>query len=315
MAGPTPSSGWPGRGRPGRVGLTALILVGVLAACGTVPPSPTAGTSPSAVELARLVADGVVFEYPAAWRRLDVSGHTSFSDIVAALAGGSAPPCPAPCDLAALRLEPGSLLFLVSRFDGLPLDGGELIPHPNTSVAGLPAEVERATGGRNGADATLTWRFPVPRSVRSWYELVVRLRGPGEDELEAEARAVVRSARADPPLVPLPTDRATLGRIVGLALDRLAADSTAFLCFPRDLGERTDVVGQDVWGTDLDRPLWVRCAVDGVEPTVVGLWQLRLSLRRADGSPGSGIEELTIWVDSDGAVVLVLVKDGLDLRG
>jgi len=69
-----------------------------------VPPGPTVRPSPSAVEGARFVADGIVFEYPTTWQRLDVRGHTSLSDTVVAFIGGSAPPCRAPCDLDALSL-------------------------------------------------------------------------------------------------------------------------------------------------------------------------------------------------------------------
>jgi len=319
MAWPTRSFGWPGRERARAVGLAAIVvgaalIVGaVLAGCQMVPPGPTVRPSPSAVERARFVADGIAFEYPTTWQRLDVRGHTSLSDTVVAFIGGSAPPCRAPCDLDALQLAPGSLLFLVTRYASpVPRDATDLIKHPSTTVAGLPAEVEVTVGGRNGADATLTWRFPVPRSVGSWYELAVRVRGPGQDALEAEATAVVGSARADPPLAPLPTDRQARTRILELALDRLAERSTAFRCFPRDVGYRTDVVRQDVWGTALDRPAVVSCAIESVEPTVVGLWKLRLSLRSADGSSGAGMEQLTVWVDAAGAIASMLVEGDID---
>lgn len=257
-----------------------------------------------------------MFEYPTTWQRLSVGGHTTFSDTILALAGGSVPPCRPACDLDALQLGPGSVLFVVTRYSSpVPRDSSDLIENPTTTVAGLPAEVEATVGGRNGADATLTWRFPAPRSVGSWYEFTVRVRGPGEEALEAEAAAVVRSARPDPPLTPLPTDREALTRIVGLAFDRLAAHSTAFRCFPREVGRRTDVVTQDVWGTNLKRPVAVTCAVEGIEPTVVGLLKLRLSLRPADGRSGASVERISVWVDPEGAIVSMLVEGDVGLGG
>ncbi len=316
MAGPTCSFGWPGRGRRARVGLRALLVGAILAGCQAVLPSPTPPLRSPALELARFVADGLVFDYPTTWRRLDVRGHTSFSDTVVALVGGSVPPCRTACDLDALQLAPGSVLFVVTRYSSpVPRDSSDLIANPTTTVAGLPSEVEATVGGRNGADATLRWRFPAPRSVGSWYEFVVRVRGPGQEAREAEAAAVVRSTRPDPPLAPLPTDREALTRILGLALDHLGAHSTAFRCFPRAVGRRTDVVTQDIWGTDLDRPVAVTCAVERIEPTVVGLLKLRLSLQRADGRPEASVERLSVWVDPDGAIVSMLVEDGIDLGG
>lgn len=277
---------------------------------------PTAQLRSSAVELVRFAADGLVFEYPTTWQRLSVRGHTSFSDTVVTLVGGSAPPCRTACALDALQLAPASVLFVVTRYSSpVPRDSSELIESPTTTVAGLPAEVEASVGGRNGADATLTWRFPAPRSVGSWYEFTVRVRGPGQEALEAEAAAVVRSARADPPLTPLPTDREALARITGLALDRLAAHSTAFGCFPRDVGRRTDVVTQDMRGTELDRPAVVTCGIESVEPTVVGLWKLRLSLRLADGGSVAGVEQATVWVDQDGSILSTVVQGDVGLAG
>ena len=143
------------RDRWGRHVAAILVLGLAIAGCGpsTATPSPTAAPS----GLARFAEQGLVFEYPAAWRVFHYQKLSSFSSVIAYLATvGVADPCArtassVSCGLS-YHLDPGTIVVTVSNaafptFNILDVPPGAF----PVDVGGLPGYVTQ-TGrhGRNG---------------------------------------------------------------------------------------------------------------------------------------------------------------------
>lgn len=288
--------------------LPILAAVALAACVGSPAPSSIVGSSPPP-GLATFHKNGLVFEYPAAWRVFHYSEVSSFSNLIAYLATVDVPD---PCTTSAnetscgstYRLDPDSLVVTVRNngnptFDilqGRPSDAQAM------TVGGLPAYVEPESAQvlGIGADVGVVWTLSMPGSVDNFYTISADIRGPDTARLRDEVDALVASIRYDPPVVPLSTNGGAAALAASKALATMAEDSAVWNCFPPGEGTRQLLITALVMGPDLSRPQLATCTTT-IEATPLQLWRMTLTLRLPHPDPqgGSG-QTIILWVDADG---------------
>ncbi len=292
-----------------RQSILPILAAVALAACVTSPSPTSLIDTPTPAGLATFHENGLVFEYPAAWRVFHYSEVSSFSNLVAYLATVDVPdPCTRSANETSCsnrwRLDPDSLVVSV-RSNGHPtfdiMQGRPPGAQPMT-VGGLPAylEPESAADLGLGADVGFIWTISMPGSVDNFYTISADIRGPDVARLRGEVDALVASLRYDPAVVPLSTVGGAAALAASKALATMARDSPVWNCFPPGEGTRQLVITALVMGPDLARPQLATCTTT-IEATPLQLWRMTLTLRLPHPDPqgGSG-QTIILWVDADG---------------
>ena len=286
-----------------------LALALPLAACGD--PSGTPAASAPSAAAGHFEGDGLVVDFPPAWRLYQYDMITMRGSVIAWLSMVDIPdPCatssplgdqgPANCRVA-YQLDPGTVVVSVGTGS---FPGGNILDVPAAAdpvtVGGLPGFIEE-TGPvpETGADRSLVWTLAMPGSIDNWYTVRAEFRGPDEAPLEAQVRAMVAGLRYDPSVVPLPSGATAAQEAAAGALARLRERGAAWACFP-DTGSRTMVLRETVNGP-LAGPQVAACSTM-IEATPLQLWRLHLVLRLSGRTPSDGFgNDITIFVGADGS--------------
>lgn len=292
--------------------IAALVLLTVSGACSS--PGPTGEASDH--ETTRELTFGhLVLAYPASWRLTEPDFVTSFSSIDAYLSTIPVPdPChPIPngmeCSGSAYQLAPGSLVVTVGS-EYMHGPGEEVLP---LTIAGMPAAFERVDPPPNTlASARLQWRIATGPSA--WHVITADVRGPGTDRMIEQVTRMIDSLRFEPAVQPLPVDpderAAAAERILVLTLNRLAADSAAYRCFPRVPGRAIpSILSQLPMGPVLTEAVPVICS-SRVDATRYQMWKVTLTIQFSDPNNGDGPIVTEQWVASDGALGQLTQRSG-----
>ena len=286
-----------------KCGLLAGVALVMAACAGPTPPSDTSSG------LATFHEDGLVFDYPAAWRPFRYEMVSSFSNLIVYLATVDVPdPCTRTANSIAcdqtFRLAPNSIVVSVSGrgFPGFNILDG---PPPGATaliVGGLPAYVTQLAPANMapGADTTVQWTIARPGSVDNSYEIRADIKGPDVADQVHQVEALVSSLRFDPPVVPLETTEAAAERAATQALATMTATDPAWACFPGKPGARQMRVTSFPQGPVLAEPQVATCSTR-IDPTRLQLWRLTLTERlpKADPEAGQALQ-IVLWVSPDG---------------
>jgi hypothetical protein len=276
----------------------------VLGACaGPTPPSDTSSG------LATFHEDGLVFDYPAAWRPFRYEMVSSFSNLIVYLGTVDVPdPCTRTANSIAcgqsFRLAPNSIVVAVTGrgFPGFNILDG---PPPGATAlvaGGLPAYVTQLAPANMapGADTSVQWTIAKPGSVDNSYEIRADIKGPDVADQLRQVEALVSSLRFDPPVVPLEATDAAAERAATRALATMTASDPAWACFPAKPGARQVRVTSFPQGPVLAEPQVATCSTR-IEPTRLQLWRLTLTERLAKADPEAGQDlQIVLWVSPDG---------------
>jgi hypothetical protein len=282
-----------------------VALLALLAACaGPSPPSAPAGNG-----TAHFKQDGLVFDYPAAWRPFRYQVVSSFSNLIVYLATVDVPdPCTRTANSIACgqsyRLVPNSIVVAISggAFPGFNILDG---PPPGATalvVGGLPAYVERlAPADRaTGADVSARWMIASPGSVDSYLSIQADVKGPDVADQLHQVDALVASLKFDPPLVQLEATDAAAEQAATKALAVMAKTDPSYACFPGKPGIRQMLVTALVSGPALAKPQVATCSTR-IEATRLQLWRLTLIERLPEADPnGDSALRFVLWVSPDG---------------
>ncbi len=308
------------------------LLVALLAAVGPLgcvspaesvaPSRATPATVPAsqAAALAHFEADGLAFDYPAAWRLSPSGLNEHYVTVLGFLGTGSASAAckqmtPGPSDTfisgatcqTNVKLDPGQVVVELLRSDGPPRPG-PIDPEDHAflgdgdrfvTVGGLPAIAGQDAGHPWGSDQALTWTLSVPAELISRYQISAYIKDPGVEEMQAQVEALVASIAYDPPVPVLnPADGP---RTLGVGLAQAKASDPSFACFPTvPNATATATVTELPMYSTLRKPLPVTCMVI-IEPEQIGLWKVTLTeswAAAADRSAGS--LATTMWLAADG---------------
>jgi hypothetical protein len=303
--------------------------VGLLASCGagSAPiPATTASAGASAVSaetsaspalsptgLRTFDEEGLVFEYPAAWREFH---HPFFSTMSNSIADLATVDVPEPCATSAVsggtqvdcadrfHLAPDSLVVHVMGGGNPAFDILRNRPAAATplSVGGLPAYLEETApvDPTVGADVSLRWTLSRPGSVDNFYTITALIRGPNTGPIEDQLRALIASSRYDPPVVPLPQASGAPEAALAKALGILAKDAPAWRCFPAHVGAaRADISGFPS-GPTFPVPHRATCTT-AIEPTVLQLWRATFTIQLAEADPVADSRwVIQAWLQPDG---------------
>jgi len=277
-------------------------------------PSTTANTTSDDPGL-RFDAGGFSFAYPETWTVYRTGIGFSMGSSIAILGTADLSGCStdsATVDLNcayATKLDPGDVLLFVGT--GASPGGSILDEAPPGGFEeffdGMPAVV--ATSGAlevTGQDEGRTWTIGMPGVLNNWYLFHASMRGPSLDELREQVDAVVHSVRFDHPAPALPTDPDAIAAALRRGIDALDRDaresyhSRMYACFPREPRASARATIEDGPGGPLAGPLDVTCSV-AIGPTVVGLWQVTLSVAWEAG-PGyaAATYEQLVYLDAHG---------------
>jgi hypothetical protein len=267
-------------------------LVGAGKTVSTPQPSltaiPTAGSTPGpSGPVATFQGGGIIFSFPSTWQVHQGGGRSTMGSSIAVVGTADLGACGAgPLDINcaySASLDPGEVLVFV----GTGASPGESIEEPPGGfvefVDGMPAVV--TTLGpipQNHQDEGRAWQIGMPGVVDNWYVVTGSYRGPGVDALRDQVDALVRSIQFDNPAPPLPTDAASIDKLVATAVDALDRDaresyhSTYYACFPRHVGSSEPTVIEDGPGGPLVGPIRVTCAVS-MKAEAVGLFAMTLA--------------------------------------
>jgi hypothetical protein len=311
-----------------RIGLW-VCAIGLLASC-TSGPAPTpatsasAGASASSVEPSAAPAltpsglrafdeEGLVFDYPAAWREFH---HPFFSTMSNSIADLATVDVPEPCATSAVSggtqvecsdrfvLTPDSLVVHVigggnPAFDILRTRPADATP---LTVGGLPAYLDETAPVDTavGADVSLTWTLSRPGSVDNFYTITALIRGPNTGPMEDQLRALIASLRYDPPVVPLSHASGASEAALANALGILAKDSPTWRCFPAHGGaDQADISGFPS-GPTFPMPHRATCTT-AIEPTALQLWRATFTIQLAEADPVAGSRwVIEAWLQPDG---------------
>ena len=172
------------------------------------------------------------------------------------------------------------------------------------SIGGTPAFLTETAGTQDATavrEIALEVPDPAVTYTRTW--LRAEIRGPGEDDLVAQVRALLASVRYEPALRSTSNlGAAAAAAAAARAVVRLAANDAAFGCFPRTPGaSNRAVVRRLPFVSPLRKPLPVTCstAIDG---TPLELWRLRLTISWSAASDRSaGTTTVIAWAGLDGS--------------
>jgi hypothetical protein len=284
-------------------GLLAGVALVMVACAQPTPPSDTSSG------LATFHENGLVFDYPAAWRPFHYELVSSFSNLIVYLATVDVPdPCTRTANSIAcgqtFRLAPNSIVVSVSGrgFPGFNILDG---PPPGATaliVGGLPAYVTRLAPANMApdADTTVQWTIARPGSVDNSYEIRADIKGPDVAEQLHQLDALVSSLQFDPPVVPLEATDAAAERAATRALATMTASDAAWACFPGKAGARQMRVTSFPQGPILAEPQVATCSTR-IEPTRLQLWRLTLTVRLPKADPEAGQDlQIVLWVSPDG---------------
>jgi len=293
------------------VALAAVVTA--LAGCSANVDRPsTTAPSPAVTGLATFHEQGLVFDYPAAWREFHYQELSSMSSLVAYL--GTVDVI-APCVTTNVavgtqtecrdryQLVPDSLVVTI-RSNGSP--GFNILDRPPgvipMTVGGLPgyrAVASPAPDELSGAETIFTATVAVPGSVDNFYTITAAIRGPDLDPLQAQVEAMITSLRYDSPVVPLPSGPGAAAAAAATALAALGTESPAWACFTPS-GSHQVVIGSLPMGPELAHPQLATCTTR-IEATPLQLWRMTLSMRLTEPDPqaGSG-QTFVVWVNPDG---------------
>lgn len=277
----------------------------LLAACASPgPPSAAPGNG-----LAHFRQDGLVFDYPAAWRPFRYQVVSSFSNLIVYLATVDvADPCVRTANSVACgqsyRLVPNSIVVSITGrgFPGFNILVG---PPPGATalvVGGLPAYVERLApaDAAAGADTSVQWTIARPGSVDNSYAIQADIQGPDVADQLHQVDALVASLQFDPPLVPLEATDAAAEQAATKALAAMARTDPGYACFPGNPGIRQMQVTALVSGPALAKPQVATCSTR-IEATRLQLWRLTLIERLPEADPnGDSALQIVLWVSPDG---------------
>jgi hypothetical protein len=291
------------------VSRAALVACGLalLVACGG-PTAPSGGDDASQ-GLATFNEDGLVFDYPAAWRSFRYDVVSSFTNLIVYLATVDVPdPCTRTANSIACgqsyRLVPNSIVVSISGagFPGFDVLDGPPAGAKPLVVGGLPAYVEQLPPAdrATGADSSLTWTIARPGSVDNFFRIQADIRGPDVADQLRQVEALVASLQFDPPVVPLEASDAAAEQAATKALATLTATDPSWACFPGKPGVRQMRVTAMVSGPVLAEPQIAACSTR-IEPTRLQLWRLTLTERLPKADPQAGTAlEIVLWVTPDG---------------
>ena len=163
--------------------------------------------------LATYHADGLQFDYPAAWDRTPSSFQMSPDVRFAAFVGtgqGDVECTPVPdgsgarlCNMFSINLAPNQIVIEVAVDDSAPLQTTHWlnppISEPNTIIGGMPAIKGRsvAVASKVGADVVTCWVLQSPQDPNRHYVLTAAWRGPNRADLQAQVDALLASVRFD----------------------------------------------------------------------------------------------------------------------
>jgi hypothetical protein len=299
-----------------RVRLVILaVVVAALTGCSASggPSSATIPTGSSAATgLSTFQAQGLVFDYPTAWREFHYEELSTMSNLIAYLGTVDVP---APCLTTTVaggvqtecrdryQLLPNSLVVAI-RSNGNPMF--DILDRPAgatlLTVGSLPGYRAVASPGPDdttGAETIVTTTLAVPGSVDNYYTITAAMRGPDLGPLQAQVDAMITSLRYDPPVVPLPSGSGAAAAAAGSALAVLGKDSPAWACFV-PVGTHQLVIDSLPMGPALAHPQLATCT-SVIEATPLQLWRMTLTMRLSepDANAGSG-QTFVVWVNPDG---------------
>jgi hypothetical protein len=258
--------------------------------------------------LASFDEGGLVFSYPADWRVFRYEENSSFSHLIAYLATVDVD---SPCTTTRVaghtetdcsdhyQLAPDEIVVTVMSA-GMPAFSIMDTPEGATplTIGGLPAYSLPESSA--GATRTLTWHLARPGSIDNFYRISATIQGPDFDELQAPLEASLASLRYDPPVVPLPIGLAASNGAALKALGILAAQDSAWTCFPPPGATRDGTITAVPMGPALHQPQRATCTT-AIEATPLQLWRMTLVLRLSAADPEAGAGSLfTVWVNPDG---------------
>jgi hypothetical protein len=271
-------------------------------------------------------------------------GNGTASEVCDPVTDGAVPTC-----VTTWHLPEGSVVVRV-RLDGQAglwnaestLDGTSTLPgYSATTIDGLPALFARTAGVTYqkaapkdlffekpetipGADEILTWVTSPPQRLSGTYEIVAAIRGPHQDALESQVRALVDSLHWSPEPVPIPSEAGALdaakkvavarafnlirstmaadGRTPVLAAELAAEAPQYFDCFSIEPG--ASVSGKTTGSPQgpLTRALPVTCKTEIVPNSVKG-WTLSLTQSWVAGRGYSaGWCTMTLYLNTDGTI-------------
>jgi hypothetical protein len=175
-----------GIGRRLAPGLAALVLAGIVAACGSATPTSSGQTAvPS---LSHYQGDDIAFDYPGTWNAASFPVMSSFSNVLVFLSTSAlADPCDRTANSiacvrsAATSLEPGGVLVQWSRngFPGWTFDRSRGKP---LTVGGRSASIEDLEPAEPcqmiGGTRELVVTIPDPEANMNWTEARACIAGP-----------------------------------------------------------------------------------------------------------------------------------------
>ncbi len=178
----------------------ALAIGGIGLLGGYGGPSPSGTTILSRYEA---TAEGLSFTYPASWQAVAFPEMSSFSSLIVYLSNRPMHgPCnDGSCGLPVIRLDLGGILAWWSAW-GRPDRGFDAAVGSPITVAGRRAKMSMqlsGTCGSVGADAQMTVVIDFPGDATHWYQFDACIRGPGDQTLEAQVRALLDSTTLSAP--------------------------------------------------------------------------------------------------------------------
>jgi hypothetical protein len=174
----------------------------------TPAPSKTSVTAPHAVAAVFRPYD-LSFHHPSAWREqdFDVPAATMSSVVTYLSTMKLHDPCTittdatgttSECGYPIARLADGAVLVIWETVATLKAGGGPDVPHPNTTISGEPARVDRTQPGTcSDIGATETIVATITRPTGNVFEMTACLRGPNLASAEAQVNAMLRSVQID----------------------------------------------------------------------------------------------------------------------
>jgi hypothetical protein len=286
------------------------LLAGVaLLAAACAGPTPSNASADVATGLATFHEDGLVFDYPAAWRPFRYEVVSSFSNLIVYLATVDVPdPCTRTANSIAcgqgFQLAPNSIVVTISGrgFPGFNILEGEPPGARALVVDGLPAYVEQLQpqDRAQGADLSTRWTIARPGSVDNSFTVQADIRGPDVAGQLQQVEALVKSLRYDPPVVPLELGDAAAEGAATKALATMTTTDPAWACFPGKPGIRQMRITSFPSGPVLAEPQVATCSTR-IEPTRLQLWRLTLIERLPKADPEAGQDlQIVLWVSPDG---------------
>jgi hypothetical protein len=276
-------------------------------ASGPSSPASTAG-------LAHYEVSDIGFDYPASWavRPSDADFHYSKALAFVGTAPSSAAcafaPDSGPCFID-YALGAGQVSIMIESSDGPPhADPLARAKNPPAgtsivSIDGVPGFLTDPMQGEAAGATYESWlEVPDLTYTIASTTLHAAIRGPGEEPLIAQVRALFESIHYEPAI--RPTDQATGDAAefaTAKAMAALKSNDPAYDCFPTMPGtSRKDVIRQLPMHSPLMKDLPVTCSTT-TEGTPLELWRMTLTIAwtvAGDRSAGSSIT--TVWVSLEG---------------